>query len=195
MGPVAAIVLAAGASARLGTPKQLIRLGTETLLARTVRIAFEAGLSPVYGVVPSDLPIQPAPPGMVRVVNPDAAEGMASSIRAGVRALAADFPTTRGVIILACDQPAVTADHLRELADGGTDIVASAYAGRRGVPAYFPRAVCEALLALRGDAGARDLLREARAVPLPGGELDIDTARDLEVARKLYGSEIDVTKP
>jgi molybdenum cofactor cytidylyltransferase len=185
---VAAIVLAAGASLRLGTPKQLARLGAETLLERTVRVAFEAGLKPVYGVIPADLTIKPAPMGMMTVVNHEAAEGMASSIRAGLRALETDGAVVSGAIILACDQPAVTAAHLRELAEGNGDVVASAYSGRKGVPAYFPATAFEALAALRGDLGARDLIQNARAVPLPYGDLDIDTAEDLNRARKFYST-------
>jgi molybdenum cofactor cytidylyltransferase len=186
MNSVAAIILAAGTSLRLGTPKQLVRLGAETLLERTVRVAVEAGLSPVYGVVPADLLIEYMPEGMIPVVNQNAAEGMASSIRAGLRALAANNDAVSGAIILACDQPAVTADHLRELARGASRVVASAYSGRKGVPAYFPTEVFEALLALRGDVGARDLLQNASAIPLSSGELDIDTIEDLNRARKLY---------
>lgn len=186
MNSVAAIVLAAGASRRLGTPKQLARLGTETLLERAVRVAREAGLTPVLGVLPADLSLESIPAGMVRVINVEAAEGMASSIRAGLLALSANETTVSGVVILACDQPAVTAEHLRELARGGTNVVASAYSGRKGIPAYFPGTHFSALLALRGDRGARDLLQNAAAIPLPGGELDVDTIQDLERARKLY---------
>jgi molybdenum cofactor cytidylyltransferase len=186
MGSTAAIILAAGSSLRLGTPKQLVRLGDETLLERTVRVALEAGLNPVLGVVSPDLLIKPEPSGMTRVINREAAEGMASSIRAGLRALDSNSSIVSGAIILACDQPAVTALHLRELANGAGDVVASAYSGRKGVPAYFPRTVFEALLALHGDLGARDLIQNARAVPLPDGDLDVDTIEDLNRARKLY---------
>ncbi len=157
MSSVAAIVLAAGASLRLDTPKQLVRLGAETLLERAVRVALEAGLDPVYGVVPADL-------------------------------FGNDRPDRSGAVVLACDQPAVTAGHLRELASGGDDLVASSYAGRKGIPAYFPRAAFAALLALRGDVGARALLQDARAIPLADGELDIDTMEDLDRARKLYST-------
>jgi molybdenum cofactor cytidylyltransferase len=185
---VAAIVLAAGASVRLGVPKQLVRLGPETLLERAVRVALEADLNPVFGILPPDLMIEPTPAGMIRIVNRESAEGMASSIRAGLRALAASGTAVSGAIILACDQPAVTARHLRELATGVDDIVASAYSGRKGVPAYFPAAAFEELLALRGDVGARELLKTARTIPLPDGDLDVDTIQDLDRARKLYSA-------
>ena len=65
--------------------------------------------------------------------------------------------------------------------------MASAYAGRRGVPAYFPAAEFAALMKLRGDAGARELLCEAEAIDLPDGELDVDTAADVDEAERLFG--------
>jgi len=183
---IPAIVLAAGASVRLGTPKQSIRLGSETLLERSVRVALEAGLHPVFGVVSANLLVDPAPVGTILVVNEDAAEGMASSIRTGLEAIRTMGLPVPGAIFLACDQPAVTADHLRELATGGSEVMVSAYSGRKGIPAYFPSTAFPALLALSGDIGARDLIRDARAVTLFNGEIDVDTIQDLERARKLY---------
>jgi CTP:molybdopterin cytidylyltransferase MocA len=192
---VVSIVLAAGFSRRLGAAKQMARLGGRTLLEGAVKTALEAGLEPVFVVVRGEqkmafcvanLDSARLESGVVTVVNPEAAEGMASSVRAGVRAAAGTAGIT-GVVVLACDQPAVTAGHLRELAQGGEEVVASRYAGRNGVPAYFPARAFSELLELRGDAGARGLLQDARAVELPGGELDIDTVEDLERAVRLYG--------
>jgi molybdenum cofactor cytidylyltransferase len=186
MAGVAAVVLAAGASLRLGSPKQLIRLGGETLLERAVRLAFEADLYPIYGAVSTDLAQNAVPRQMIPVVNHEAMEGMASSIRCGVRAVENAAASLMGVIILACDQPAMTVEHLKQLALGGPDLLASAYVGTKGMPAYFPAGMFGELLTLRGDIGARELLKDARTVDLLGGELDIDTVEDLERARKLY---------
>jgi molybdenum cofactor cytidylyltransferase len=186
---VAAIVLAAGTSSRLGFPKQLIKLDGETLLDRAVRLAFEAGLSPIYGVISSGLAHEPMPREMAAVVNNEATEGMASSIRLGVRAVQIVAAPLAGALILACDQPAVTTKHLEELALGGSEILASAYAGKKGIPAYFPTRMFGELLALRGDTGARDLLKNAKFVQLRGGEFDIDTIEDLDRVRKLYGGD------
>jgi molybdenum cofactor cytidylyltransferase len=186
MAGVAAVLLAAGASVRFGSPKQLIRLGGETLLDRAIRAAVEAELDPIYGVVSADLPLEAASHRMIPVINHDAMEGMASSIRCGVRAVKKADLFLAGIIILACDQPSVTVQHLRQLARGGQDLLASAYAGRKGIPAYFPVGMFGELLTLRGDMGARELLKSANALNLPGGELDIDTIEDLERARKLY---------
>jgi len=67
------------------------------------------------------------------------------------------------------------------------EMTASCYAGRPGVPAYFPVGAFPSLMGLRGDAGAKGLLRASRLVDLVGGELDIDTVEDLERVRKLFG--------
>jgi molybdenum cofactor cytidylyltransferase len=182
---VAAVVLAAGASKRLGEPKQLVRLGPETLLERAVRVAQEAGCSPVIVVLGASAALIEAEckfGDAVLVVHNDWAEGMGSSIRAGVSAL----PDADACVVMTCDMPAVTAAHLRLLMASG-ELTASIYAGRRGVPAYFPGATFQLLMELHGDAGARDLLRSAQCVELVGGELDIDTADDLKMAWELFG--------
>ena len=189
---VAGIVLAAGSSRRLGEPKQLVFLGGETLLERAARVAREAGLDPVYivfGVVVSgghnvDFGVGKLD-GCTPLFNEGASEGMASSIRVGGGA--AVEAGAVGVVVMACDQPAVSAGHLRELMSGGAEVVASAYAGKRGVPAYFPASAFKELMELRGDVWARELLRGARAVELPGGELDVDTVEELARARELFG--------
>lgn len=185
---IAVIVLAAGGSRRLGRPKQMEELAGESLLARSVRVAGEAGLGRVYAVVSADdsaVIAEARGLGCEVVLNREAEEGMASSIRAGVRALG-DGAT--GAMVMTCDQPAVSPAHLRLLAAGADgEVAASAYAGRRGVPAYFPASVFAELLELRGDQGARELLRSARTFELQDGELDIDTAEDLERARTLFG--------
>jgi molybdenum cofactor cytidylyltransferase len=172
-----ALILAAGASTRFGSAKQLVIFEGETLLARAVRIAQAAGCKPVVVVLGArenlirnecDLS------GVLVVSNPDWAEGMGTSLTQGIRALEG----CPGVVVMTCDMPAVTANHLRALASSGA-ITASSYADRKGVPAYFPEEVFPALLSTEGDAGARDLLRSAAGIDLAGGELDIDTPEDL----------------
>ncbi len=88
---------------------------------------------------------------------------------------------------MACDQPAATAEHLRALSAGGR-LTASSYAGRRGVPAYFPTTAFADLMELTGDAGARELLKTADTVVLPHGEVDVDTEADLDLVKRLFGN-------
>jgi CTP:molybdopterin cytidylyltransferase MocA len=192
--PVAAIVLAAGASTRLGQPKQLLTMGGETLIARAIRLACEAGAAPVIAVLGAHHERIAAAIGLdnaniaVPVVNADWRQGIATSIHAGLRTLEDCAPQTSGALILGCDQPRLTAEHLRALleafkAQAASAMVASAYAGVAGIPAVFPRAVFAELLALRGDQGARSLLKQpacpSLALPFPGGEVDIDLPADL----------------
>jgi molybdenum cofactor cytidylyltransferase len=182
---VGALVLAAGASTRLGEQKQLLVLGGERLLERAVRVAREAGCSPVVVVLGASAASIQAVCDLgdaVIVVNDGWAEGMGSSVRAGVGALR----DLDACVVMTCDMPAVTAAHLRALMASG-EVMASSYAGRRGVPAYFPVSAFQSLLKLRGDAGAKDLLRSARFMELVGGELDVDTTIDLARARELFG--------
>ena len=182
----AAVILAAGSGRRMGGPKALLRVGGETLLRRTAKVALEAGCAPVVAVVGGwepdlgDLAVQ------IRV-NTEAAEGMASSLRTGIAALP---PETEAVLILTVDQLAVDASLLRGLlALAAADPMrpaACAYAGTPGIPAVFPRRLFPELLALRGDRGAKGiLLREDTAtLPFPEGELDLDTPEDLDRFRR-----------
>jgi CTP:molybdopterin cytidylyltransferase MocA len=178
---------------RFGEPKQLAMLGGETLLERAIRTAMQAGCDPVYAVLGWDAEGIAARcrlnPAMV-VLNDAWREGMGSSVRAGVGALSQQV---EGLILMTCDQPAVSAEHLRRLIGtaeegGGREAISSAYAGRCGVPAFIPAARFAALRDLRGDRGARSLLVGSQSVELPGGELDIDTGEDMTAARRIFDS-------
>jgi CTP:molybdopterin cytidylyltransferase MocA len=183
---IAAVILAAGASTRLGEPKQLVRLAGETLVERAVRIAREAGLSPVVAVVrDAELIETLRTRGAHVLLNGKYYEGMSTSIHAGVRWV--EGMKANGVVLMTCDQPAVTAGHLRELCVDPESIAGSGYAEKIGIPAYFPSSRFGELMKLGGDAGARELLRGARTVSCEALGLDIDTEDDLKLARKLFG--------
>jgi len=183
------MVLAAGASRRLGQPKQLICVGGETLLARTIRVTQEAGADPicvVLGAYAENI-LQNLPPSNLHVILNEAWEqGIATSIHAGVRWLEKHVPTTEGVLLLVCDQPRLTAQHVGVLLarfDGckSSCCIASTYAGVRGVPAILPKSEFAKLLALQGDQGARSLLQHPGCdlVSFESGAVDIDTPADL----------------
>jgi molybdenum cofactor cytidylyltransferase len=186
-----AIVLAAGASRRLGRPKQLLMHGGETLIERAIRLANEAGAMPIITVLGAHHEIIRAAiahSDINYIINREWEQGIASSIHAGIAELDAVAQDAPGVLILSCDQPRLTVEHLRGLMDAfsaqtETAIVASSYAGAHGVPAVFPRSVFPELLALRGDKGARALLIHPPcpliALPFEGGQVDIDLPGDL----------------
>ena len=147
------VVLAAGASRRLGEAKQLVEVGGERLLERAVRVALEAKLGPVVVVLGSEAGRVAEECDLRRawvVVHSGWAEGMGSSVRAGVD-LVRGMPEVEGVLVMTCDMPEVGAEHLRGLV--GDEVVGSGYGGGVGVPAYFPRGEFPALMELRGMRG------------------------------------------
>jgi CTP:molybdopterin cytidylyltransferase MocA len=151
-----ALVLAAGFSRRLGYPKQDVVYEGETLLARATRIASEVADEVIV---------------VTRENNPEAEEGMASSIRYGVF-----LAGHSRILVTLCDQPRVTAAHLRALLAVDAPIVASGYAGIAGVPAVFAPSLIPELLALRGDVGARAIIERhgAHVIPFEDAEFDVD---------------------
>lgn len=176
------MVLAAGASRRLGRSKQQLMLAGERLVDRAARVAAEAGLSPVFVVVARQ---EDAAQAATTVLHTASAEGMSSSLRAGVQAVLESGAS--GVVVMTCDQAGQTPNHLRALCSLPELRCASGYAARRGVPAYFPREDFPALLRLSGDEGARSLLRDSRAVYDEALALDIDTEEAYRRAQALYG--------
>lgn len=182
---IPAVILAAGASRRLGTPKQLVAWQGEPLIRRITRLACGC-CEPVLVVLGAQAEqVQACLAGLpaVTVRNLDWEEGMASSLRAGVSALPLD---ARAALFLVCDQPAVEPELLGQILDRHREHpdrrIASAYGGTRGIPALLPRQDFDALLELKGDRGAKSLLAgpDVLEVPFPGGDLDLDCPEDLE---------------
>jgi molybdenum cofactor cytidylyltransferase len=183
-------VLAAGASTRLGRPKQLVQVDGETLLRRTVRLVGEAGCSPVFVVLGHEAAIladELAGLTASIVVNEEWQMGMASSLKSGLRAVLAVNPAQPRVMVLVCDQPRLDPSVLRNLlathGEKEAAITASCYRGALGVPAIFSRASFSELMELTGDHGARRILErhieQVASVDFPGGEFDLDTPEDL----------------
>lgn len=183
-----AILLAAGASRRLGRAKQLVELDGEPLLRRAARALVATRPLETLVVLGHDAErMRAALDGLpVRcVVATDHAEGMAASLRTGLAALDARCD---GALVALTDQPALDADHLEALLDAWraqpSRAAASAYAGVLGVPALLPRAWFNELAQLRGDVGARALLRARAsgvvAVAAPALARDVDVEADLD---------------
>jgi len=190
VGEVACVLLAAGASRRLGFPKQLLLLDGETLLHRTARLALLVGLKPVYVMLGSradelrnELSGLPA---VEVVINADWETGMASSLRAGIERFRSGGEHPDRILVLVCDQTGLTEEHLRRLmaesAAHPDRIVASGYGEKVGVPAIFPATYLDELSRIEGDHGARELLgrhaNEVLRVSFPEGAVDIDTVQD-----------------
>ncbi|HWT80923.1 MAG TPA: nucleotidyltransferase family protein [Candidatus Acidoferrum sp.] len=183
------IILAAGASTRMGVPKQLLRHRGRTLLGHAVEAALGSTCRPIIVVLGANAEqIQPEIGGLsVHIVrNAHWAEGLSSSIRAGIEAVAGGPDPPEAVVLAVCDQPLVRSEDIQALVAAfrstNRPIIASQYAGTLGVPALFARSVFPELLGLAGDRGAKQVIqRNAAAVwPVlcPHGANDVDTLED-----------------
>ncbi len=185
---LAAVVLAAGASTRLGQPKQLLRMGDKSLLAQICETAL--AIEPQQVVVVLGAHCEAIKPALAHlpvkiVFNENWESGMGSSIACGV----AHLPKkTAAMLLLLCDQPLVTTGFLKNLLEKwrNTDrsIVASAYGGSFGPPAVFGQEHFAELAALHGQQGAKKWMEKHRPQlaleDFPEGEKDVDTPEDWE---------------
>ncbi len=187
MRSIGAIILAAGASSRLGRPKQLLPFRGETLVGHAVRAAVESGCDPVVVVTGNlDEAIQDAlsSSSALVVTNPDWQRGLGTSIRRGMGEI---VDSVDALVILASDQPFVDASVICALISAqeqsARPIAACKYANTLGVPALFARSCFETLLTLPDDSGAKALLAsraaEVAAIEFELGAVDIDTPEDL----------------
>ncbi len=176
----ALLLLAAGQSRRFGagpskldTPVRGLPLGLHAPRAvASLRFARRIAVTARSG-------IDYAAEGFTAIPNDDPVGDMASSLRLGIAAAEG----AAAVLVLLADMPNVTAAHVERLlaaGDGPRTIVASADGGAPRPPALFGEAWFDALSALTGDHGARDLIRSGKLVPASAGELaDVDTPDDL----------------
>jgi len=191
----AIVILAAGASRRLGRPKQLVEIDGKSLLRRAAETALASGASSVHVILGAEIvrartALQGLPVDVI--VNQSWREGIASSIRCAVDALDHRVDT---LTLILCDQPGITADALRRLRDTHhtthASVVASRYPEGPGVPALFTADLFTSLRTLRGDIGARDFIRtldrEIVTVPFEHSE-DVDTVEDvMRIAFREHG--------
>jgi molybdenum cofactor cytidylyltransferase len=193
-GSVAAVVLAAGTGSRFGGGKLRAELRGRPILGHVVDAARAAGLQPIVVVVPPTGELDDLELGAVRrVVNPNPAEGLSSSVRLGVRALELDADV-EAAVILPGDQPMVRPDVIATLleamaASPGTPFVVPRYAEDRSPnPVLARRAVWRLVDELAGDRGFGPVLAVhpelVRIVTVDGANPDIDTTDDLEAIRQ-----------
>jgi molybdenum cofactor cytidylyltransferase len=192
--PVGLVMLAAGGSARLGRPKQLLPYGGRSLLRHAAEMAVASVCRPITVVLGAhaaeltgelrDLPVQV-------VENPYWSEGMGGSLRVGLETLTAISSRMGAVVIALCDQPLLSAGTIDALVRAHRErlrpLVASEYGGVLGAPALFSRALFGELMGLKRGSGAREIIGRRRGevwgVPFPGGLIDIDTPDDYEQLR------------
>jgi len=185
------VILAAGASTRLGKPKQLLQYRGKTLLAHAINEAINSNADAIVVILGKDADLfkKEIDEKKVRVaINSSWEEGMASSLRLGLDTLLTDKPYIDAVIFMVCDQPHVLSSILNELIitqqKTTKQIVTCNYGDSIGPPALFHKKYFKDLMKLSGDPGARKIIQQnmndMTTILFPEGEIDIDTEEDYE---------------
>lgn len=202
----AIIILAAGSSSRMGKPKQLLEYNGSTLIHHIINTALavkriasapkaetiSAEIFIVLGAYADDIRYEITSTfnrkerkEFTILVNPEWHEGISSSIRCGIAALPKE---SDAALFLLCDQPRITAEHLKNIIHSSivypnAQIIASEYSNTLGVPALFRKMLFPELLKLIGDEGARGVIRshhkDTIAIPFPDAAFDLDEPEQL----------------
>lgn len=193
---IAVILLAAGASIRLGEPKQLLQVQGETLLRRSAKFALAvssqivvtlgSNVEKMRGEI-EDLPVEVSE-------NKDWKTGMSGSIKTGLEKLLADTNNLEAVIVMVCDQPFADTRLLEKIISAYNEtnslIVACEYQNTLGVPALFQKELFPELLALGSQLGAKQLIKKYKSqtvrISFPEGAFDVDTPSDYENLKKNF---------
>jgi molybdenum cofactor cytidylyltransferase len=186
---IPAVVLAAGASRRMGSPKALLQLGGRTFVLAVVDSLTAAGVTDIFVIVRDDThdaiaAALPQTPAVRLVINTRADEGQLSSLITGLDTAAA--PGVSGALVTLVDVPLVTPETVRTLiARAGSSpspILRAVHGGRHGHPVIFKREVFAALRAADPSIGAKAVMREVGVEDIdvddPGIIQDVDTPDD-----------------
>jgi molybdenum cofactor cytidylyltransferase len=190
---VACIILAAGVSSRFGTTKQLFKFKGRSLVQRALDAANGSLADYVLLVLGSnsDSILSKIDPGRAELVlNKDYARGQATSIKSGISNLPEDSDSA---ILMVADQPFLTSSHLnmmvREFNKAKDRVIILSSKGEARNPVLIPRLLFPKLMKLKGDVGAKDIVRKYEKVKLVeiGNEkvfLDIDSRKSASSLKK-----------
>ena len=185
---ISLILLAAGESSRLGSPKQLLMYKGKNLMKHTIDLAQTLGMETVIvlGAFKKEILANVDVLGIEVVENVNWSEGLASSIRCGLRNVLETNPETEAVILVLCDQPFLSVEILREIIEkyhrSGQSIVHCSYGDVSGPPTLFHKSLFPYLMELKGGQGAKKVVDmfpdQVAYIDFPKGKLDIDTIAD-----------------
>ena len=184
---VSLIILAAGASTRMGMPKQLLMIEGKTLIRRVSEMAIDTSCHPIVVILgankePIRKEIEKIP--LTIIENTKWEDGMSSSIKMGLVGAYLTHRDIDAVIFLTVDMPFVSVELINKMIKKATEdpdnqIVASFYENQVGIPVLFKRSVFNDLLELKGDEGAKKLVMENKdktsLIDFPKGKFDLDT--------------------
>jgi len=187
---ISIVILAAGPSSRMGQPKQLLLFNGYSLLEQAVITAKNSKADHVLvvlgsGAAENKKAIEHL---SVEIILHDRwAEGMGSSLKKGLTECVKKFPETKAILVMVCDQPRLTTNHLNELIDTYSKtknvVVASRYASTVGVPAIVDHSLFGDILCVDNHQGAKSIILKHQAnlmeIDFTGGEIDLDTPEDV----------------
>ncbi len=185
------IILAAGASTRLGRAKQTLPYQGSSLLKHTIKVALDSNIGPVLvvlGANEKEISAHIETEAVTVLLNKDYHEGISSSIKTGLNYMLEYYKDGENIILMVCDQPYVDDNILESLVEEklstSKPLVACTYKDTIGVPALFDKRFFPELLSLQGEEGGKKVLLNHQdlvaTVPFPLGEIDIDTASDFD---------------
>jgi molybdenum cofactor cytidylyltransferase len=185
------LILAAGAASRMKQPKMLLAFEKDSILSHIIDEAKTVEpdiICLVTGYYHLEIIEKTAISGLMLVHNENWQEGMASSIKKGVEELTNKYPDLKAILILVSDQPYINCvllkDMLSAYAISKKGIVAAYYANTFGTPVLFDNKYFQLLMSLKGDIGAKSIIRkhpdDITTVAFPLGEIDIDTKEEYE---------------
>ncbi|MEE9385974.1 MAG: nucleotidyltransferase family protein [Nannocystaceae bacterium] len=180
---IAAVILAAGASSRMGRPKARLLWNNETFLAHLCGRARECSCAPVVVVYGAHDIADIVPPDIEAVHNRIWQKGQLSSLQRGIVAISPYSAEVTHLLVLTVDRPRVCMKTIAALIRAGRGetqaVWQPAYRGQRGHPVLYPRHLVPRLLALPPTGSARDLTARAEVSPLRRS-LDVDDPAVLE---------------
>jgi molybdenum cofactor cytidylyltransferase len=185
----AIVVLAAGKSTRMGSPKQLLNLFGKSMIVSILDTVLKTECYPVVAVLGANgikisKEIEKMP--ITVIDNPNFESGMASSIVSGLIGAYMTSKEIDSIIFITSDQPQITPSHIQNLIEkaenSNKNIIASKFTGGFGIPALFKKPLFEEILDLKGDNGAKKLIMKFKEsvdfVDFKDGNLDLDTMED-----------------
>ncbi len=183
------VILAAGASTRMGTPKQLLRYQERSLLRHTIEVAIASVCRPIVVVLGANAQLIKSDISQLSiqiVENLQWTEGMSSSIQVGIQELKTSYPEVKAVIVTLCDQPFISTEIINRLAlayhSTNQPIIACEYGETLGVPALFSDCLFSELMTLKNGEGAKKIIKkhsqEVFIISFPEGATDIDTPKE-----------------
>lgn len=192
------IILAAGASRRMGSPKQLLKIDNQTLIERAIAITQALANQQTVVVLGANaekiIPFIPSLPALDFIINENWEQGMGTTLKTGLAFLLSKEMALSAVIVMVCDQPYLSTNKLQELIDTyqktKANIVATTYNQLKGVPALFSKDLFNKLIDLDKDEGARKIIKryegKVEVVDFPEGIHDLDTPKAYQayLARK-----------